>query len=228
MGRDYRLYHKGDREALIESDSETAIRNWISEKAFTSLGDYELYLHEMGKTVSAEHFLRTTGDKAYQILDRFGLDKPPFLVTNKIEDVLEWRINNLGASKGAQVYRTFVGDKIDLTRFVEDVLGLGTKEDARLATAEEKSSGRLDHVKLEDYFRAKDEAADAVNHPSHYNQYEGVEIIQIVRHMSFNLGNVVKYVTRAKFKNPENELEDLKKARWYLQDEITRIEKEQG
>ena len=40
--------------------------------------------------------------------------------------------------------------------------------------------------------------------------------------MNFNIGNVIKYVTRAKHKN--NELEDLKKSLWYLQREINNLE----
>lgn len=70
---------------------------------------------------------------------------------------------------------------------------------------------------------------DKVNHPSHYTWLKelcGIEVIDITRHMNFNLGNVVKYTLRAGHKSEqgyselEKELEDLKKARWYLDDEI--------
>lgn len=65
--------------------------------------------------------------------------------------------------------------------------------------------------------------AEAVNHPAHYNQHpSGVECIDIVEHMNFCLGNVVKYVWRADHK--ENNLEDLKKAQFYLNREIARLE----
>ena len=71
---------------------------------------------------------------------------------------------------------------------------------------------------------------DPVNHPKHYTSHpSGVECIQITRHMSFNLGNVVKYLWRAGIKDSEitnKELEDLKKARFYLDDEIQKKEKE--
>lgn len=64
---------------------------------------------------------------------------------------------------------------------------------------------------------------DPVNHPKHYTSHpSGVECIQVTRHMSFNLGNVIKYLWRADEKNAP--LEDLKKARWYLDDEIKRRE----
>lgn len=59
-----------------------------------------------------------------------------------------------------------------------------------------------------------------VEHPKHYNQYEGVEVWDLVRQMNFNLGNAVKYITRAGFKNVHTEIEDLEKAIFYLQDEI--------
>lgn len=55
---------------------------------------------------------------------------------------------------------------------------------------------------------------EAVDHPSHYNQ--GIEVIDFIEshNMDFNTGNVIKYVSRAKHKGKY--LEDLKKARWYL------------
>ena len=64
---------------------------------------------------------------------------------------------------------------------------------------------------------------DSVNHPAHYTSHpSGVECIQITRWMNFNLGNAIKYIWRAG--NKGNALEDLKKARWYLDDEIKRRE----
>jgi hypothetical protein len=66
---------------------------------------------------------------------------------------------------------------------------------------------------------------DAVNHPSHYTQYP-VEVIELTRHMTFTRGNSVKYIARAGYKGgPEKELEDLKKAKWYLEDDIKELEK---
>lgn len=67
------------------------------------------------------------------------------------------------------------------------------------------------------------EVSDSVNHPSYYTQYKGVEVIDITEQMNFNRGNAVKYICRAGFKSPETELEDLKKAKWYLDREITRL-----
>jgi hypothetical protein len=66
---------------------------------------------------------------------------------------------------------------------------------------------------------------DQVNHPSHYMAHpSGIEAIQITRHMNFNLGNAIKYIWRAGLKNEGKHIEDLKKAIFYINDEIKRIE----
>jgi hypothetical protein len=58
-----------------------------------------------------------------------------------------------------------------------------------------------------------------VNHPKHYNAHpSGVECITVVEHMSFNVGNAMKYLWRADEKG--SALEDLRKAAWYVQREI--------
>jgi len=68
---------------------------------------------------------------------------------------------------------------------------------------------------------------EKVNHPSHYNEHpSGVECIDIIRHMNFNCGNIVKYLWRNGLKDSEPALDDLRKARFYLEDEIMRIEAE--
>ena len=63
--------------------------------------------------------------------------------------------------------------------------------------------------------------ADTVNHPPHYTSHpSGVECIQVTEHMSFCLGNAMKYIWRADLKY--DAIEDLKKAVWYLEREIAR------
>ena len=63
-------------------------------------------------------------------------------------------------------------------------------------------------------------AHDPVNSPKHYTAHpSGVECIEITEHMSFTLGNVIKYLWRADLKNG---VEDLQKAKWYLEREIDR------
>ena len=67
-------------------------------------------------------------------------------------------------------------------------------------------------------------ATDMVNSPSHY-KVGGIETIDFIeaKNLGYNLGNVVKYVSRARYK--VGLLEDLKKAEWYLKREIASIER---
>lgn len=72
---------------------------------------------------------------------------------------------------------------------------------------------------------------DNVNHPSHYNQYTGFEVIDVCEQLvgpdgkaGFNLGNAFKYIARAGWKNPNKHVQDLEKAKFYLQREIDRIQ----
>jgi hypothetical protein len=67
--------------------------------------------------------------------------------------------------------------------------------------------------------------ADLINHPPHYTR-SGIETIDVIEawHLGYHIGNVVKYISRAGHKDPTRELEDLRKARWYLDREIARLE----
>lgn len=68
---------------------------------------------------------------------------------------------------------------------------------------------------------------DQVNNPKHYTSHpSGIECLEITRHMGFNLGNVIKYIWRADLKGKN--IEDLKKAAFYLQDEIELREQKEG
>ena len=69
---------------------------------------------------------------------------------------------------------------------------------------------------------------EVVNHPDHYggkdNPYEAIKVIEAWK-LGFCLGNTVKYISRCGKKH-DDQLEDLKKARWYLDREISNLEKE--
>jgi len=63
---------------------------------------------------------------------------------------------------------------------------------------------------------------DPVNHPKHYTEHpSGVECIEITEHMNFCVGNAINYLWRAGLKGEQ--VEDLRKARWYIDREIARI-----
>lgn len=69
--------------------------------------------------------------------------------------------------------------------------------------------------------KMKKPTPDTVNHPKHYvSSPSGVECITVIEHMSFCLGNAIKYIWRADEKG--NALEDLRKAAWYIAREIER------
>ena len=68
-----------------------------------------------------------------------------------------------------------------------------------------------------------------VNHPSHY-QMGGIEVIDAIEAWGFgegfNRGDAIKYIARAGRKNPETEIEDLQKAKWYIERELRRMRNE--
>jgi len=71
---------------------------------------------------------------------------------------------------------------------------------------------------------------DPINRPSHYaegRKYETIDVIEDWQ-LSYRLGNCLKYVSRAGRKDPTKTIEDLKKARWYLDREIATLEGEQA
>lgn len=69
----------------------------------------------------------------------------------------------------------------------------------------------------------------AVNSPSHYHKASGVEVIVAIEAwgLGFCLGNVIKYVARAGRKDSGTRMEDLHKARWYLNRELEALEQEE-
>ena len=79
--------------------------------------------------------------------------------------------------------------------------------------------------------RSNERTSNSVNHPNHYQSKTGLEVIDVIdafTHgldgvLAFDTGNVIKYICRWKQKNG---LEDLKKAKWYLEDLINHLEKE--
>jgi transcriptional regulator with XRE-family HTH domain len=81
-------------------------------------------------------------------------------------------------------------------------------------------------VTREDIVKDKEDMIkkEMVNHPSHYNmgKYEAIDVIEDWN-LGFNLGNTVKYISRAGHK--DDIVQDLKKALWYLEREIKRLEK---
>lgn len=74
------------------------------------------------------------------------------------------------------------------------------------------------------------EKVDNVNHPEHYTSHpSGIECIEVTRHYCFSIGNAIKYLWRAGLKKDaslsdnQKEIEDLKKAIWYIKDRIKQL-----
>lgn len=67
---------------------------------------------------------------------------------------------------------------------------------------------------------------ETINHPEYYREgtYEAINVIE-AWNLGFSLGNVVKYLSRAGKKDPEREIEDLEKAKWYLERHIQNLKK---
>ncbi len=78
----------------------------------------------------------------------------------------------------------------------------------------------LDRVDL----TAEEHVSSSVDHPKHYHSQSGIEVIDAIEAwgLGFCLGNVIKYVARAGYK--DNAREDLQKALWYLMRELARYE----
>lgn len=92
----------------------------------------------------------------------------------------------------------------------------------------EKSQICNDNVR--NYFGLPVDEPDNVNHPEHYTSHpSGIECIEITRHYPFSIGNAIKYLWRAGLKKDasltdnQKEIEDLKKAIWYINDRIKQL-----
>ena len=68
---------------------------------------------------------------------------------------------------------------------------------------------------------------EKVKHPDHYLKSSGYEVIDVIKawELNFSLGNVLKYIARAGRKDPNKEIEDLEKAKFYIEMQIDNIKK---
>jgi len=94
-----------------------------------------------------------------------------------------------------------------------------TRKPSNIVEASRMSSADLAQVLAKPKLRLASAESDPVNHPPHYKT-GGIETIDFIeaKDLNYRLGNVIKYVARAEKKG--NPIEDLKKARWYLDREI--------
>lgn len=77
------------------------------------------------------------------------------------------------------------------------------------------------------------ESESRIEHPNYYKLSNGIEVLDVVRDLPFNIGNVVKYVIRAGRKkeaglsDKQKQIEDLEKAKFYIEDAIKQLNKEE-
>lgn len=108
----------------------------------------------------------------------------------------------------------------DLTSFDLDKETEKKKFAIKLEELEKKALKQLE---------AKHKQVEAVVHPKHYNigKHEVIDIIHDWK-LGFNTGNAIKYIARAGHKDPNKHVEDLKKAIFYLNDEIRRVSEQKN
>ena len=99
-----------------------------------------------------------------------------------------------------------------------------TKQGCDTCTPREKRAQAQPCISCIDFSNYGQFNSDPVLHPAHYTFAPGFEVIKVIETwgLGYRLGNVVKYVARAGRKG--DALEDLKKARWYIEREIAAIE----
>ena len=122
------------------------------------------------------------------------------------------------------------GDKITL--LPDNSTVVNTSSDGQKVAYNAKFIVESDNfVNTEEMFPVEEVKEDNVNHPKHYTSHpSGIECIEITRHYCFDVGNAIKYLWRAGLKkemgleDKQKEIEDLKKAIWYINDRIKQLE----
>jgi len=139
---------------------------------------------------------------------KFIIDNPT-AKTAAIAKLFDTRYQNVYAVRRKMETAKVAKTQIDLTPALKFLQGRAQAEKEDWKTLSITSTNAPMQIEM---FEPK---ADPVNHPAHY-KVGGIETIDFIeaKNLGYNLGNVVKYITRADHKG--NKLEDLRKAQWYL------------
>ena len=126
--------------------------------------------------------------------------------------------------------REYSINDLDFIRYVN--INLCTLQSSE--NREDTAKGEPKHDGIDSVVPTRNEeptVTDNVNHPKHYTSHpSGIECIAIARHYDFAIGNAIKYLWRHGLKTEEGKcdldksIEDLKKAAWYIEDEIMTLE----
>lgn len=126
----------------------------------------------------------------------------------------------------APVLYKYIGRPGEVTERVSDWIYAvkfdDMEDDLLLADTDLEPAGNGD-AEREDTDKMEDQKNDVISHPPYYTQ--GIECMDYIESHKLNYarGNIIKYVTRAGLKDASKEVEDLEKARWYLDREIERV-----
>ncbi|AIM50382.1 hypothetical protein PBI_OMNICRON_49 [Mycobacterium phage Omnicron] len=174
----------------------------------TSFGPDDSMMCPECRTADDETPATEAGDPAAWVVSSDGeVTAPPAFILPTVLLTLDTLLTYLGIGRPSVPFRSDVID-VELPGMWECADFIDTSEDPQPADLDEP-------------------AADAVNHPSHYTSHpSGVECITITEHMGFNLGNALKYIWRCDLKN--DAIEDLRKARFYIDREIAKREHAAG
>ena len=117
-----------------------------------------------------------------------------------------------------------------ISKNMEEVFKAIEKEKAeKMATKKKTSNEEEEYIIPEEKIKEMMKQKENVNHPSWYGSkddpYETIKVIQAWG-LNFPLGNAIKYISRAGKKDPTKTVEDLRKALFYIQYEIDRIERD--
>lgn len=141
------------------------------------------------------------------------------------EEDLTWYLKSRGTSMGLNGLKSweYVPQTLTLTLDFSSGQTIRLTRDPRLGIATGAGSTGS-NTASESYLKIGSESGDQIN-PSHYQLPGGLQLIDLTEQLNFCRGNAIKYLFRAGKKNPTEELEDLKKALWYVQREIDRVAK---
>lgn len=207
--QNYELVHSMPKEI----DARLLIAKYIGESRSIVVGGLEP-LRDMGGLLElAEAFHDASvfgGPSIFVLYTGYELDE----VRDKIADVQK----ELGADVAFIVkFGRFVPGKEEKFDPVLGVKLASPNQHAEVICGGRQTTEALAGVDS----NARDGAREAVDHPTYYKSH-GIEAIDVIRafDLNFSLGNAVKYILRAGRKDKSREIEDLKKAAWYLNEEI--------
>ena len=120
---------------------------------------------------------------------------------------------------------TKLGQLFDKTDALNDISGEFNLKTSASSVSSGSTEGAAEEVTSAPVGEIRPLIEDGINHPSWYNRGGGIETLDFIESnkLSFTRGNAVKYITRAGYKDPAQEIADLRKARFYIDWEINRL-----